>query len=244
VIEKSIINYLSKEKKVWWIAQCAGKWNLIYSICAKNTRELYEVVNKFNQEFSKYILNQEMVAHVEVEVFSRSHLIGRPAVGVTWSEEIASETLDETDTKILRELSTNARASSVDIAHKLGLTERIVIYRIKDLIKRKIIVRFRPLLDLTKVGFSFYKAIIHLKNFSNEKDKKLKEYCRNLGNIFHYEKKIGPWMLEFEMDSENYEKANEQLKKMKEEFPNYIKNYELILITAEPKGELDLTRVL
>jgi DNA-binding Lrp family transcriptional regulator len=241
-VEDKMITYLKKNKKVWWVAQTAGKWNLIYSIFIKDVKELYETINKFNMEFGKYILNQALVAHVEAEIYSRSYLIEKPSVGASWSKDNKVEKINELDKKILRELSTNSRISSVELADKLNSTERIIIYRIKDLLKRKIITRFRLQLDTARYGYHFYKAIIHLKNFEEKQDKLLKEYCRNLGNIFHYEKKIGPWMLEIEMDAESYEKANELMKKMKEDFADYIKSYELILITREPKGELDLTQ--
>ncbi|MBP7708534.1 Lrp/AsnC family transcriptional regulator [Candidatus Pacearchaeota archaeon] len=243
-IEEKIINSLKKNKKVWWVAQTASKWNLIYSIFVKDIKELYETINNFNAEFGKYILNQSLVAHVEAEINSRSYLTNKPSTAISWSKEFKTEEINDLDKKILRELSTNARISSVNLAEKIGSTERVVIYRIKDLLKRKIITRFRLQLDTTKYGYHFYKAIIHLKNFEEKQDQLLKEYCRKLGNIFHYEKKIGPWMLELEMDCESYEKANELMKKMKEDFPDYIKNYEVILITAEPKGELDLTQMI
>lgn len=83
--------------------------------------------------------------------------------------------------------------------------------------------------------------IVHLKNISDANDKSLEEYCKDLGNVLHLERKIGPWMLELEMEVESYEKVNELMKKMKENFSNYIKNYEIMLITNESKGELDLT---
>ena len=241
-VEQKMINYLNKNKKVWWVAQTAGKWNMIYSIFIKDIKELYSTINNFNIEFGKYVLNQSLVAHVEAEIFSRGYLINKPAVGVSWSKDTKVEEVDELDKRILRELSTNSRISSTDLAVKLHSTERIIIYRIKDLIKRGIITRFRLQLDTAKFGYHFYKSIIHLKNFEEKQAKLLKDYCKDLGNIFHYEKKIGPWMLELEMDSQSYEKANELMKKMKEAFPDYIKSYELILITNEPKGELDLTQ--
>lgn len=243
-VEEKMVKYLNKNKKVWWVAQTAGKWNFIYSIFITDIKELYEIVNNFNIEFGKYILNQALVAHVEAEIFSRSYLINKPSKGLSWSKDSKLEKIDDTDKAILRELATNARLSSVELAEKIGSTERVVIYRIKDLLKRGIITRFRLQLDTTKYGYHFYKAIIHLKNFEKEQEKLLKEYCRGLGNIFHYEKKIGPWMLELEMDSESYEKANELMKTMKEKFPGYIKSFDLILITNEPKGELDLTQQL
>jgi Lrp/AsnC family transcriptional regulator for asnA, asnC and gidA len=243
-IEEKMISYLKKEKRTWWIAQTAGKYNLIYSLYVKDIKELYEIINRFNIAFGKYILNQSLVAHVEAEVISRGYLINKPGIGVSWSKTNKIEEIDELDKAILRELSTNSRISSVDLAHKLNSTERVIIYRIKDLLARGVITRFRLQLDTTKFGYHFYKTIVHLKNFEEEQAKKLKEYCKDLGNIFHYIKKLGPWMLELEMDSESYERANELMKKMKETFPDYIRSYEVILVTNEPKGELDLTKQL
>ena len=86
--------------------------------------------------------------------------------------------------------------------------------------------------------------IIFLKGFTTEKNRSLKEYCITEGNIIHYEQKIGPWMLELELDAENYESANAQLKNMKEKFSDFIQNYELLLIIEEHKSELNLTNYI
>jgi DNA-binding Lrp family transcriptional regulator len=241
-LEKQIISYLKKDNKVWWIAQTTGKYDLIYSIYIKNIREFYDIVRSFNLKFGKHILKQDIVAHVEVDLFSRGYFLNKPSVGVKWSKRSEKVELDEMDKKILKQLSTNARLSSVELATNLKTTARIVSYRINELQKKGVITRFRLELDVKKLGYSFYKVIIYLKNFSKEQDNDLSEYCKNLGHVFHYERKIGSWMLELEMDIENYESANQLMKKMKETFPNYIKNYDLMLITNEPEGELDLTK--
>lgn len=240
--EKQVLNYLVKNKRVWWIAQTTGNWELIYSIYVRHIKEFYEVVSDFNAKFGDFILNQSVVAHVDVEVFSRGYFLNKPSVGVGWYKTFEHQSLDEADKKILRELFLNARTPSVEIARKLGLTARIVVYRIKDLVRRGIISRFRIVLDQNKIGMGYYKVILFLKNLSKEQDKSLEEYCRLAGNIFYFERKIGPWMLELELDGESYEKVNEQLKKMKGRFPNYIKNYSIHLIYNELKGEYDLTQ--
>ena len=239
-----IIGYLKGNKKVWWVALTTGRWNLIYSIFVKDIKDFYNTVEDFNSKFGNYILNQSLAAHVEVEIFSRGYLVGEPSIGVTWFKELSPVELDETDKKILKELSSNARASSMELAEKLKLTPRIVSYRINELVKRGVICRFRLQLDVSKIGMGFYKVIVHLKNISKERGNSLKEYCRKLGYIFHYEKKIGPWMLELEMDVESYEKANQIMETMKEKYVDYIKSYEIMLISDEPKGELDLTQQL
>ena len=243
-IENEIIKYLKNNKEVWWIGITTGNWNLIYSICVKDVKDFYNMVSDFNSLYGHYVLNQSLAAHVEVEVFSRGYFLNKPSIGVTWYKKFEPFGIDETDKKILRELSVNARITSVELAIKLKLTPRIVSYRIKELIKKQIITRFRLQLNVSKIGYGFYKVILHLKNLSKRHDTSLKEYCRQLGNVFHYEKKIGPWMLELEMDVESYEKVNEIMKIMKENFHDYIKNYEIMLVYDEPKGELDLTQQL
>jgi Lrp/AsnC family transcriptional regulator len=243
-VEKEIVDYLVNNKRVWWVAKTAGKWDMIYSIFVKDIKEFYNIVTAFQEKYGKYISNQSLAAHVEVEVFSRGYFLDKPSEGVTWYKEFFSVKLSETDKKILSELAKNARAPSTEIARKLNITPRMVAYRIKNLIKSRVITRFRLQLDVTKLGYSFYKTILYTKDFSKEKDKALMEYCRRLGNVFHYEKKIGPWILELEMDVESYEKFNEILREMKEYFPDFIRSYEGVLVYDEPKGELDLTQYL
>ncbi len=240
--EQEIVNYLCGIKNAWWVAKCSGKWNLIYSLCVKDVKEFYNIVNLVHNKYGKYILNQSIAAHAEVEIISRGHWLNKPGISSTWYKNIEKLKIDETDLKILKTIATNARMPSTEIAKKTGLTPRIVSYRIKELVKNKIINKFRLHLDTKKIGLSFYKAILYLKEYTDLKNTKLKEYCINEKNIFHYEQKIGPWMLELELESKNYENADAQLKKMKEQFADFIKSYELLLITEEPKGELDLTK--
>ncbi len=242
--EKEIITYLKKNKKVWWVGLCTGKWNMIYSIFVKDVKEFHETVVDFNSKFGTNILKQSLAAHVEVEIFSRGYFLNKPSIGRAWYEKLESVPIDDVDKKILKELSTNARISSIELAQKTGLTPRVVSYRIKELKQKKVISVFRIQPDVSKIGMGFYKVIIDLKNISKEHDDSLKEYCRQLGNVFHYEKKIGPWLLELEMDVESFEKANQLMKTMKETYPDFIKSYDIMLVYDEPKGELDLTQQL
>ncbi len=242
--ENEIVNYLCGIEKTWWVAKCSGKWNLIYSLCVKNVKEFYSIVNDVRIKFDKYILNQSIAAHVEVEIISRGYFLNKPGIGITWYKTIETPKLDKEDIKILKIISQNARFSSTELAKHTSLTQRIVAYRLKNLIKNGIINRFRLQLDVSKIGLSFYKSILYIKDYTDKKNKALKEYCINEGNIFHYEQKIGPWMLEIELDAENYEAADKQLKQMKEQFPDFIKSYELLLIREEPKGEFDLTKII
>ncbi|MBI4451829.1 Lrp/AsnC family transcriptional regulator [Candidatus Woesearchaeota archaeon] len=242
--ENEIVTYLCNLQKTWWVAKCSGRWNLIYSLCVKDVKEFYKIVNDVQSKYSKYILNQTLAAHVEVEIISRGYFLKKPGTGITWYKNVEQPKLDDEEIKILKSIALNARLSSIEIAKKTNLTQRIVSYRLKSLIQKGIINRFRLLLDISKIGLSYYKVIIYVKDYTDQKNLRLKQYCINEGNIFHYEQKMGPWMLELELDSENYESADKQLKQMKEQFPDFVRSYELLLIRKEPKGEIDLTKML
>lgn len=242
--ETEIVQYLCSLKKTWWVARASGQWGIIYSLCVKDVKEFYNIVNDIHAKYGKYILNQSIEAHAEVEIISRGYFLDKSGKGVTWYKMVEQPKLDETDKKILKAISRNARKPSTQIAEETELTPRIVTYRLKELVKAGVISRFRPQLDVRKIGLSFYKAIVHVKEYTDQKNLKLKTYCIQQGNIFHYEQKVGPWMLELELDAENYETADKQLRSMKEEFPDFIRSYELLLITDEPKGDLDLTKQL
>ena len=240
--EKEILDYLASLKRTWWVASCSGKWDIIYSLCVKDVKEFYSIAADVHNRYGEFITDQNIEAHAEVEIISRGYFVKKGGMGSTWYKAIEKSMIDGKDLKILKAIAENARLMSTDVAKKTGLTSRIVSYRIAELQKNGIIHRFRLVLDVSKIGMSFYKVVVHLKNYTERKNFALKQHCIDEGNIFHYEQKIGSWMLELELDAGNYESADRQMKRMKEKFPDFIRDYELLLITGEPKAELDLTK--
>jgi DNA-binding Lrp family transcriptional regulator len=86
--------------------------------------------------------------------------------------------LDQTDKKLLNLLQKNAKLTTRQLAHHLGLTQTPVFERIKRLEKQGIIARYVAILDKEKIG----KKLIAFCHVS------LKEHSRE--NILHFEKQI------------------------------------------------------
>lgn len=243
-IEEEIISYLEQRKNVWWIAVTTGKWNVIYSIVVKNVQEFYYTVRRFNEKYGSHVLNQSLASHVEIDILSRGYLVDQDSESSPWFRTYETVELDETDKIILKKLAKNARISSVELARSLNITSTSVTRRIKELVRKGVIVKFRLDLDVQKYGYKYFKILIHLKNITKRGDTELKEYCRRLRNVFHYEKKIGPWMLEIELDEKDYSDVYKTLKKMKETFPDYIKNYDIMIIYKQCKAQMDIADIL
>src|SRR6266705_3872219 len=64
------------------------------------------------------------------------------------------EQLDHIDTTILSELATNARASQVDLAERVGLSRTAIARRQKVLEEEAFIRGYQAVLDLARFGLS------------------------------------------------------------------------------------------
>ncbi len=243
-IEEKITANVKENPKIWWAAKTAGNWDFVYSVVVKNVKEFEKIFFEFNSLFGRYILRQIAVAHGTVDVISRSFLPEQPGTSVEWFGKYEPLVFDSDEKEILHLLGFNSKMRIKDISKKTGLNPKTVVSKIKGLEQNGTITRYRLQLDVSKLGLHFYKAIVHLKDYSEEKDKELAEYCRELGNVFHYERKIGSWPLELEMDVGSYEEAEKTMYSMKERFSDFIERYELLLIKEEIKGELDLSQFI
>ncbi|MEK6792531.1 MAG: winged helix-turn-helix transcriptional regulator [Nanoarchaeota archaeon] len=56
--------------------------------------------------------------------------------------------IDELDRKILQILAPNARAQIIDMAHKLKVTPKTMIARIKELERKNVIVGYKTVFDI------------------------------------------------------------------------------------------------
>ncbi|WP_380058708.1 Lrp/AsnC family transcriptional regulator [Falsihalocynthiibacter sp. SS001] len=63
--------------------------------------------------------------------------------------------IDQTNQKILRELSINGRISNIDLAQKIGLSPSACLRRVQDLERRGVITGYRATIDPTAMGAGF-----------------------------------------------------------------------------------------
>jgi DNA-binding Lrp family transcriptional regulator len=71
---------------------------------------------------------------------------------------IKDRKLDAADVEILKLLANNARMSAMELSRKTGLTQRQVLYRIKELERERIIMGYTTSLNLEVIGMQFFKA--------------------------------------------------------------------------------------
>jgi DNA-binding Lrp family transcriptional regulator len=240
-IEKEMVSFLESLSNVWWVVKCAGAYDLLYSVLAKDSYELNKVLYEFHDKFGQFIHKEDLNNHLEPVYFSRGFLSENKPVELCepFMKKPVKENFDETDIKIMKLIGKNARLTSVEISQEINSTPRTVNYRIKQLKEKKAIVFYRFGIDPAKFNLEFYKGLIYLSSTKEEDINSLREYCRVNPFINECVKSVGPWQFEMELEIPNFRKFAEIALDMKTKFPELINRIEPLLLFEEKKSEFN-----
>jgi len=232
-----IVKKLNANKNVKWIVSCNGSWDLMIALEAESISEIDELKNEILSAFENYIDKKAISICASGFVYNRDYLIDKKSYNRTRilvSGE-KKEKLDKIDLEILKNLAEDARKPIVDIATELKTSARVVNYRMRQLVKEKIITGFRIAINYEKLGIKFYKTFFYLDNPKKERIEKIAEYFASNKNIIHNLHVVGNWDFEPEFEVFSNLEFNSLLRDIKDKFSDIIKNIDIVTIEKEHK---------
>jgi Lrp/AsnC family transcriptional regulator, leucine-responsive regulatory protein len=185
------------------------------------------------------ILGFDVFTVVNAWVYTKQYLVqGRAKASATSPYYFlgavpAALTLDKVDTDILRLLSIDARLSDTELARRAHSTSAVVKYRIERLEKEGIIVGYRTDLDLERLGMTFFKAQLYLRDYDLHELDRLRAFCRETPSITYFIEQIGQCKREVEMEVEDYVAYNRVLDSLTDKFSKIIRNVETTHVRSE-----------
>ena len=233
--EEKIIDYFVKDPQYWWIDSIDGFRDMGVACWLKNTNEFAKKKNELVEKIG------ENVSIVQESVYSGFHQYSRAYLArkeVDEEEEIVlcrseKRDINELDWKILQTIANNARLSSIKIAQTTKVTPATILNRIKQMEKMGIIRRYRPMMDMQKLGYYWYKVEFTLAN--QQVKKKLLDFSHKHPNIVYAYETIGGADLEIELEVESYEKFRKVLDEIRAKFGNEIESCQHLLWYKEHK---------
>ncbi len=87
--------------------------------------------------------------------------------------------LDAKDRALLHELDINSRRPITALAKRAGMSKEVAKYRLNRLVKEGVIFRFFTILDSSKLGVSYYKILIKLRNANEKRKQEIINYLIN-----------------------------------------------------------------
>lgn len=240
--EKELLRYLESQKKVWWIAECQGEWDIIFSTASSSINELDSILQDLRSKYSKNIASEQTTTLISAINFPRGYFTNKPTKQQTFVRQEQKSQVDTTDIGILKTLATNARLSATKIANELNLTARQVMYRIKTLEKNGVIRAYKTQLNLEKINYNYYKVCFYTQQYTKKIENKILTWCEINPYTICFIKKIAPWTFEIEFELPSYNELNKTLNEIRNVFGDVIKRTEIIIIIKEFKGELDILK--
>ena len=216
--EKEIIDYLVLCKETSHVADIDGSFDIAFGVAVKNILSFESFYNKFKQNFKEYLGKEQISIFTAVYHFNRSYIldekIRKTSAGIVGKSN--EESYDEADLKILEILTKNSRVPLIDVAEKISMPERTVAFRIKKLEQRKIILGYKPLFNLGKLGFEYYKLDIALRSLS--KIKRLTNYAEENPFVIYIDQTIAGSDFEIDVEVKNKTHLFQIIEELKSEF--------------------------
>lgn len=228
---QEIVDYLSKHSKVFWLLKMHGIYDFLIVIWVKELNEFREFKEELESKFSDYI--KKAIENITTDVIHYQHkwLLGKKEtkeIHLKETSELAE--IDNLDKKIIRVLSENARFSLVEIAEKVKESAKVVGNRIRKLEEKKIIEGYRPIINHSKIGYTYYKVFLNLNKISKDELKKLKSYIKSNPLVIYLVEGIAlPGDVDIEMMIKDNQQLYEFVEDLRFKFPTLIGEYQTII---------------
>lgn len=233
--KKIFINSLKKDPRIWAIVSISGKWDLGLGTAAKDIHDFYDMWEKILKSDLKIISEYQISLYSPIFHYSKKYLLEKlpkdlPVMVLGGREKVD---VNQKDLIILKELSKNCRIHLIQLSKKVKLTPEATKYRIRRLEKNKVIQGYRALIDISKIGYQYFKVDIRLSDYS--KISSIINFCHTHPNIYQVDKTIGGETLEIELQVKSMNHFLQVIGELEKNFPGIIEKYDYFTVIKEEK---------
>jgi Lrp/AsnC family transcriptional regulator, regulator for asnA, asnC and gidA len=226
-IKNEIIKYFKDYKNVWTLHSARGPIDLEAILWTDDIYKFNLFWNKTLDRYDNYFEKYLVSILTQVDCLKKSYLLlddykksDREFYTISCSGN--PEIIDKNDYQLLNEIATNARIPLIELAKKLNSSSQTINYKIKNLMKKGIILAFRVGIDVSKLGLQNCTIDIYLKD--HIKRRRIEVYVKSnpyVENIMGMN--IGWCDLNFELMVENIDSLTQIIDDIDSRFPGAIR---------------------
>ncbi|MBW2990315.1 Lrp/AsnC family transcriptional regulator [Candidatus Woesearchaeota archaeon] len=233
--EESLIKQLDELDFVGWLLSGLGRWDVCVSISA-DTMELFDsLLSKIIAVCEDYLYDYTFTMLFESSHLSYKFVNPKQFKKIIQQEKKEKISLDKIDIAILRQIASNARISLTEIQKKTKIPIHTSAYRLKSLEKQKLILGYKPKLDLGVLGLQWHLLLLKFQNVSEKRKKELIYFCENHKNVYYLTRTIGSYNLMLDVHVKTSDEFRKVVLELRDKFSDVIKIYESIFVFKEHK---------
>ncbi len=239
---EELISALVKSKHCAWLVEAYGEWDFSFVFVARSVKEFADAWQDFLSQYRDSIREKEVGLVTEAYQFYRGYLVGNTRDDGKYDimNSPPGGTIsfdgDKKDWEILKAVAPDARLELQAIAARVGLTPKAVSYRLKNLQKRGVIQSYRPMFDVAKLGYEYYKVFLGLTKLASGQERELFTWLRMHPNVVYVTKAIGKADYEFELQARGREEFWSILNEFRGRFKNILTFVESLHFAREHKS--------
>lgn len=228
--EQEIVDYLVNNEYSWWVVSVDGKWDVNLLIWFKDVHEFEDFWRQFLLRYRKNIQNRLLSIFTTLYHYKRAYFLDN--VPDESKVELVSRgpevKLDKGDLSILKTIAMNARMPVLEISERVGISPRIVSHRIKKMMALGVIQGFRPMIDLNRIGYVYYKVDINLNDISIYDE--LLKLARLDPNITYVDRTVGAGDFEIDVEVKDLAGLHRVIDGIRNRFGDRVRDYEYFQI--------------
>ena len=230
--QQEFIDYVKTIPQTSWIVTLDGAWDIVLLFLIKTPGEFDSLYKNILGEYGSLFGKKLFTIVTKISHFSPNYLSQTRRQSFVTGGTQEKFALDPLARNILIHLLQDTRQPLLAIATKLKVSMNAVKYHVQQLEKQGIIVGYRPILDITALGFEHFKIVLEFHDPS--KINLIREFLSIQTNVVYITESLGKYDLEFECEFERVQGVLILLQKIKDltelkEFEIFYKNQEVIV---------------
>jgi DNA-binding Lrp family transcriptional regulator len=233
--EENLIKQLKSMADIGWIITGIGKWDACLLLFSDSIKRFDLQLSNITNLCGKNLYDYSFSILINSEHLSYKFINPKNSSVVEQKEKDEVEFLDNKDLAVLRQISDNARISLTDIQKKTKISMHTAAYRIKALEKRNVILGYKPLLNISKLGYQWHLLLLRFQNISEKRKGEFVYFCENNKKIYYITRTTGIYNLLMDVHVESSEEFRDFVQELRDKFADVIKIYESIFVFKEHK---------
>lgn len=211
-----------------------GAWQVALAIWTRSMSEFELALDEMLNHVGRYVADKRISFSARMYHLKKNYLTGEIDDTVLLvGGELAEVALDELDYEILGILTKSARKSYREIGLALGVSPKVVKYRMRRMSDTGVILGFDVKLNHRALGFTEYKVFLELANISTQSVERLIDHLRKLTPTICISKSIGISDLEFEVMVRSDSELHAILRDLRYAFPDLIRAESFLVVSRE-----------
>jgi len=232
---RQVIQFFQTIPQTSWIVELQGNWDIVVIFPIKQNQEIFQIINQIKTKFQETIQQMQLtivdaIYYCSPDYLNQDQKKTKDRFYYTMKTQPQEPfTCSKVQQDLLIQLQQNARESLLTIAKNINTSSTNLQHHLKQLLDKKIILGFIPIIDHTKLEYTHFKLTLTLVNPAQTS--MLKEQLLQLPNVIYVTESYGHYDLEFECIVKNINHLFTIINSIQETIP--FKSHEIIYNNKE-----------